>query len=479
MAVQDLQSTAIADNADADLDALIFGDLQGARVVGMGVDVWDLREQIAPRLGTRGRFIGVHIDPAVIRDARQRNEAANGNGANVLFHEIDDDLRVSRPVADALVAKHAPSTLDALLHVERELARLRTEKPLIPDDSIDLVIATGLRLVPTPAARARLLKEFHRVVKRGGRIVVLDVASDEDVATRALLAADRANDGEIGRTIVREAHLLESLADAGFYGVTLVRRDASPWKVVDGADLRRVAAVAYKGKEGPCWEHYQAVMYRGPFHSVQDDDGHVYPRGQQIAVCKKTFEILSRAPYRGLFEYSEPVISVPAGMASPFPCGEGPLIRNPRDLKLRDPQPKAAPPPAHATNTSSNTPAPKRKSLVIFQRGASGSSGAEDLSRSLRTAYPDTLDVNTVDLDANPDATVPGQLRFRLSVSGDECLPAIAVDGVLMAVGGLPTVDQVEKLIAGGRAFGTLQISNLSSLAAQAPASTCCGPGCC
>jgi hypothetical protein len=34
-------------------------------------------------------------------------------------------------------------------------------------------------------------------------------------------------------------------------------------------------------------------------------------------------------------------------------------------------------------------------------------------------------------------------------------------------------------LIAGGRAFGTLQISNLQSLAAQAPASTCSGPGCC
>jgi hypothetical protein len=118
--------------------------------------------------------------------------------------------------------------------------------------------------------------------------------------------------------------------------------------------------------------------------------------------------------------------------------------------------------------------------VVIFERRAPGtSSSSRELAEALRTAHRETLDVRVVDLAEDPDASLPGQLRFRLSVSGDECLPAIAVDGVLMAVGGLPDRDQIEKLIAGGRAFGTLQFSNLKSLAAQAPAGACCGPGCC
>ena len=58
---------------------------------------------------------------------------------------------------------------------------------------------------------------------------------------------------------------------------------------------------AYKGKEGPCIERNHAVIYRGPWKQVVDDDGHTLERGARMAVCDKTFKLYSQAPYAGQF----------------------------------------------------------------------------------------------------------------------------------------------------------------------------------
>ena len=56
---------------------------------------------------------------------------------------------------------------------------------------------------------------------------------------------------------------------------------------------------AYKGKEGPCIERNQAVIYRGPWKQVVDDDGHTLERGARMAVCDKTFKLYSQAAVCG------------------------------------------------------------------------------------------------------------------------------------------------------------------------------------
>lgn len=474
---------------DTDPQAALLGDVQGGRVLGMGPDVWEVSRRLAPRLGASGHFVGVYGDAETIREARRRNGSTNGSPASkVEFHQVEDDLRLSRAAADAVVAKRAPASLDELLDLQRELARLRDEQPFVADRSVDLVFATGLRHLPTHAARVRMLQEFHRVVKRGGRLVVLDVVSDEDADPEALLKVGDVDGDAVGRSVARDEDLLNTLAEVGFYGVTLVRRDEVPWTIVKGVELRRVAVVAHKGKEGPCYEHYQAVMYRGPFSSVQDDDGHVYPRGRQIAVCKKTFDLLSREPYSGQFELNEPLITVPAGAAAPFPCHLTNPVRDPQDLKFRRPTPftgRPADPQIHQAAASVARPtdgpagvprqADRRKSVAIVERRQTAGSAA--LARSLRDRHGDALDLQMVELAGDPKLTLPAQLRLRLTLSGDACLPALVVDGVLVAVGPLPEIEEVERVIAAGRPSGPLPISNLASLAAEAGA---CGPaGCC
>ena len=92
-----------------------------------------------------------------------------------------------------------------------------------------------------------------------------------------------------------------------------------------------MTVVAYKGKQGPCWERNQAVVYRGPFKKVEDDDHHVYYRGERMAVCDKTFRLLQNAPYAGQFEFIEPREAVPLEKAWRFDCSRPSTSRSARD----------------------------------------------------------------------------------------------------------------------------------------------------
>ncbi|MGQ0814995.1 MAG: hypothetical protein ACT4O1_11080 [Gemmatimonadota bacterium] len=68
---------------------------------------------------------------------------------------------------------------------------------------------------------------------------------------------------------------------------------------LSGASVRLVQREepAVTGAQGPCLERNQAVIYRGPWKQVCDDDGHVLERGRRMAVCDKTFRLYQQAPY--------------------------------------------------------------------------------------------------------------------------------------------------------------------------------------
>jgi len=104
--------------------------------------------------------------------------------------------------------------------------------------------------------------------------------------------------------------------------------------VIDGIEFRSMTVRAYKGKEGECLERNQAVIYKGPWKQVRDDDGHVFHRGQRMAVCDKTFQIMTdpAGPYSGQIFPVPPRQQVPVEQARPFDC-RGSSIRHPRQTK--------------------------------------------------------------------------------------------------------------------------------------------------
>jgi arsenite methyltransferase len=147
--------------------------------------------------------------------------------------------------------------------------------------------------------------------------------------------------GCISGAFVEDEFLL-AFEKAGFHGVQILQLGSDPWQTVNGIEFRSMTVEAFKGDDGPCLEGMQAVIYRGPFKTVVDDDGHPMQRGKRYALCRKTYEMYRKAPYSDFFEFIEPRQSPEPGMAATFDCTQT-RLRNPQETKgsLFNPVPSA------------------------------------------------------------------------------------------------------------------------------------------
>jgi hypothetical protein len=171
------------------------------------------------------------------------------------------------------------------------------------------------------------------VLKKGGRTVISDIVSDEEVPL------ELQNDLELWSGCISgaltEERFLQAFAEAGFYGIRILSLDAAPWRTVHGIEFRSVTVEAFKGKQGDCFDRNQAVIYKGPFKEVLDDDHHRLERGKRYAVCDKTYQLFQKAPYREFFEFIEPRVAVSPEQAQAFQCGDL-RLRHPKETKGQD-----------------------------------------------------------------------------------------------------------------------------------------------
>jgi SAM-dependent methyltransferase len=209
-------------------------------------------------------------------------------------------------------------------------ARLRADTPLIPDDSVDIVVSNCVLNLVRSEHKGQLIREIFRVLKRGGRLAISDIVSDEAIPL------ELQNDPELWSGCVsgafQEMELMHELEAAGFYGIEIDVWTEEPFSVVEGIEFRSLTVTARKGKEGPCYEANHAVVYRGPWSEVQDDDGHVLKRGERTAVCAKTFEIFTKAPYAGHVVGIAPKDLIPEGERELFECSRS-ALRDPQETK--------------------------------------------------------------------------------------------------------------------------------------------------
>ncbi len=77
------------------------------------------------------------------------------------------------------------------------------------------------------------------------------------------------------------------------------------------------------------------MIYRGPWRSVTDDDGHTLHRGKRMAVCEKTFDIYTREPYARDIVAVPPHTNVPFAEAGIYDCSRQ-STRDPRETKGHD-----------------------------------------------------------------------------------------------------------------------------------------------
>jgi len=284
-------------------------------------------------VGRTGRVIGVDRNRDMLALARR---AAPQVAARIGYSNVEfrcgsiQDLALDLEAIDAWLAQHPVRNREDLFALEAEQQRLRREQPVIADASVDVVVSNCVLNLVNENDRHALFRELFRVVKIGGRVAISDIVSDEDVPEH--LRADQTLWSGCISGAWREDRFLEEFAAAGFHGVQLAKRDERPWQTVEGIEFRSVTVVAHKGKQGPCREGNHAILYPGPWSEVRDDDGHVFRRGERVAVCAKTYRLLTSAPYVEQVIGLPPYQEIPDAEQGPFAC-EGTRVRHPRETK--------------------------------------------------------------------------------------------------------------------------------------------------
>jgi arsenite methyltransferase len=308
---------------------------EGETVLDLGSGTGKICFIAAQIVGSKGKVIGVDMTDEMLEVARRNAPivAERIGYANVEFRKGRiQDLALDLELLDRQLRDNPIADAASFLAADEVAAELRIKDPLIASDSVDVVVSSCVLNLVEPKSKRQLFDEILRVLKRGGRAVISDVVSDEEIPE------EMQNDPELWSGCISgaftEEGFLAAFEQAGFYGIQLLKRDVNPWRTVQGIEFRSVTVEAFKGKQGECFERNQAVIYRGPFKEVLDDDNHRMERGRRYAVCDKTYNLYKKAPYREFFEFVDPIADVPLAEAKPFDCSRTSL-RHPKETKGR------------------------------------------------------------------------------------------------------------------------------------------------
>ncbi len=305
----------------------------GETVLDLGSGAGKICFIAAQVVGPKGKVIGVDMTDEMLEVARRNAPIVAGRlgYANVEFRKGRiQDLALDLELLDRELNAHPITNAASFLAADEVAEELRITHPLVATESVDVVVSNCVLNLVEPKSKRQLFAEIFRALRKGGRAVISDIVSDEEVPERMQ------NDPElwtgcISGALTEEA-FLKAFSDAGFYGLQILKHDEKPWRTVEGIEFRPVTVQAFKGKQGPCFERNQAVIYLGPFKEVLDDDGHRLERGQRYAVCDKTFQLYRKAPYKDSFAFVEPLREIPLEEAKPFNCS-GTRLRHPKETK--------------------------------------------------------------------------------------------------------------------------------------------------
>ena len=308
----------------------------GETVLDLGSGTGKICFIAAQVVGAQGRVIGIDMTDDMLEVARRNAPIVAGRlgYANVEFRKGRiQDLALDLELLDRDLREHPITDAHSFLAADGRADDLRVRHPLVADDSVDVVVSNCVLNLVEAKSKRRLFEEIFRVLRKGGRAVISDIVADEAVP------AELQNDPTLWSGCISgaltEEEFLRAFTQAGFYGVQILKRDDLPWQTVHGIEFRSVTVAAYKGKQGPCVDRHQAVIYLGPFKEVLDDDHHRMERGLRYAVCDKTYQLYKKEPYKNHFAFIDPVTPVPLDEARPFDCSQTP-VRHPRQTKGAD-----------------------------------------------------------------------------------------------------------------------------------------------
>ena len=135
-------------------------------------------------VGRKGKVIGVDMTDEMLEVARRNAPiVAECIGyANVEFCKGRiQDLALDLERLDAELKRNPITDAASFLAADELAEELRVTHPLIASDSIDVVVSNCVLNLVEPKSKRQLFEEIFRVLKKGGRAVISDIVSDEEV----------------------------------------------------------------------------------------------------------------------------------------------------------------------------------------------------------------------------------------------------------------------------------------------------------
>ncbi len=317
----------------------------GETVLDLGSGTGKIAFIASQVVGPTGKVIGIDMTDAMLEVARRNAPIvveAVGH-ANVEFRKGRiQDLQLDLDLLESELAGRPLAGSGAFLQALALADRLRRERPMVPDASVDVVVSNCVLNLVDPRDKQGLFREIARVLRPGGRAVISDIVSDEDIPL--VLQQDPTLWSGCLSGALREDQFVRAFEEAGFVGIRILERDTDPWQTVEGIEFRSVTVEAFRPEAGPEADRLQAVIYRGPFREVVDDAGRRFRRGDRIAVSDLTFGALQREPFASQFipvpprpdagETAEASVAVPTVAAVSAPSiWQEMAVRSPRQTK--------------------------------------------------------------------------------------------------------------------------------------------------
>jgi ubiquinone/menaquinone biosynthesis C-methylase UbiE len=200
-------------------------------------------------VGRDGRVIGVDMNDEMLGLAEAHREAIGDRLGyhNVEFHKARiQDLALDRRSLERRLAETPVSTPTQLDELNDWIVAQRSDHPLIPSGSVDVIVSNCVLNLVRPEDKRALFLEMHRVLRDDGRAVISDIVSDADIP-RPMVEDRELWTGCISGAF-REDLFLEAFRDAGFPDVRVLSRQDEPWRVVEGIEFRSVTVEAAKAE---------------------------------------------------------------------------------------------------------------------------------------------------------------------------------------------------------------------------------------
>ncbi|MES2572216.1 MAG: methyltransferase domain-containing protein, partial [Verrucomicrobiota bacterium] len=157
---------------------------EGETVLDLGSGTGKICFIASQVVGPAGKVIGVDMTDAMLEVARRNAPivAERIGFSNIEFRKGRiQDLALDLEKLDHELKAHPITDADAFLKAGELAAELSLKSPLIATESVDVVVSNCVLNLVEARAKHRLFEEIHRVLRDGGRAVISDIVSDEEV----------------------------------------------------------------------------------------------------------------------------------------------------------------------------------------------------------------------------------------------------------------------------------------------------------